>query len=220
MEHLIADSGIQFITREIEFNPSEPFILSSGKALNYSFCETEDFLEGFRIFNLLYYSSDQAKYIPIDELLNSSDAIIRKSNGREELDESGLILMKPDYSTALFTTYSENSSDIYSINSLQSFRVKDPVNAFNQVPAFELLLDKWLPMPMFRKEVDGITSNYPFAWCRMKMSRVGQGAKKGVEKFRLVWAFDTQLAENELSILRPFITEDEGESGSPAKFRV
>lgn len=212
MEHLIADSGIQFITKEIEFNPSEPFILGSGKALKYSFCETEDFLEGYRIFNLLYYNSEQEKYIPIDELLNSSDAIIRKSNGREELDESGLIMMKPDYSTALFTTYAENASDIYSINSLQSFRVKDPVNAFNQVPAFELLLDKWLPMPMFMKEVDGVTSNYPFAWCRMKMTRIGKGEKKGVEKFRLIWAFDTQLAEDELSILRPFITEDAGES--------
>ncbi len=57
MEHLIADSGIHFITTEIEFNPQEPLILNSGKALKYSFCETTDFIEGFKVFNLLYYNN-------------------------------------------------------------------------------------------------------------------------------------------------------------------
>ena len=31
MNHLIADSGIHFITHEIEFNPSEPLLLDNGK---------------------------------------------------------------------------------------------------------------------------------------------------------------------------------------------
>lgn len=35
MEHLIADSGIQFITKEIEFNPSEPLLLQRGGTLKY-----------------------------------------------------------------------------------------------------------------------------------------------------------------------------------------
>ena len=30
MDHLIADSGIHFITREMEFNPSEPLVLCNG----------------------------------------------------------------------------------------------------------------------------------------------------------------------------------------------
>lgn len=212
MEHLISDSGIQFLTSEIEFNPSEPFILGSGKALSYTFSEDVDFLDGLKTFNLLYYYAEQGKYIPIDELINSSDAVIRRSNGREELDESGLVVMKPGYNTALFTTFDSHSTTLYSINSLQSFRVKDPNNALNLVPAFELLLDKWLPMPMFRKEVDGITSNYPLAWCRMKISRIGNSDKKGREKFRLTWAFDTQLTEDALTVLRPYIGEDDGES--------
>ena len=29
MEHLIANSGIHFITKEIEFNPSEPLLLDN-----------------------------------------------------------------------------------------------------------------------------------------------------------------------------------------------
>ena len=212
MKHLIADSGIQFLTSEIEFNPSEPFMLNSGRVLKYSFCETTDFLDGYRTFDMLYHDSDQGIFIPIGELFNSEDALTRRSNGREELDESGLIMMQPGTSTTLFATYNDNDPNVYTINTLQSFRVQDPINTFNQVPAFELLLDKWLPMPMFKKEVDGITSNYPFAWCRMKMSRVGNGSKKGYEKFRLVWAFDTQLAENALSILRPFMCEDDNGS--------
>lgn len=210
MEHLIADSGIHFITKEIEFNPSEPLILNSGKTLKYSFCESIDFLEGFKIFNLLYYDNDKNQYIPIDELQNSEDSIIRRPNGREELDEAGMIMMAPQCNTALFTTYGEDADEIFSINSLQSFRVNDPANGHAQISAFELLLDKWLPMPMFRKEIDGITSNYPLGWCRMKIQRIGDGSKKGYERFRLIWAFDTQMAEDELSMLRPFISEADG----------
>lgn len=55
MDHLIADSGIHFITREMEFNPSEPLVLGNGGTLKYSFVEAIDFLEGFKVFNLLYY---------------------------------------------------------------------------------------------------------------------------------------------------------------------
>lgn len=208
MEHLIADTGIHFITKEIEFNPSEPLTLSSGKALKYTFCETVDFIEGFRVFNLLYYHAEQGVYIPVDDLYDSNDAIVKRPNGREELDEAGMIVMRSDCNTALFTTYSESAHEVYSINSLQSYRVRDLANAMNQVPAFEMLLDKWLPMPMFKKEVDGVTGNYPLAWCRMKMSRIGKAEKKGVEKFRLIWAFDTQSSEDELSVLRPYIGDE------------
>lgn len=212
MNHLIADSGIHFITHEIEFNPSEPLLLNNGKTLKYSFVETVDFLEGFRIFNLLYYNGEVNKYIPLDELQASENAIVRRPNGREELDESGMIQMEAGVSTTLFTTYDDNDSDIYSINSLQSFRVTDPKDGHSKVSAFELLLDKWLPMPMFRKEIDGVTSNAPLAWCRMKIQRIGEGHKKGCYLYRLVWAFDTQMGEDEWSVLRPFVSEDDNGS--------
>ena len=96
MEHLIANSGIHFISREIEFNPSEPLILSNGRALKYSFCETTDFLGIHKIFDLLCYNSQEQKYIPISEIIESPDALLRKSNGREEIDEAGLIMMDPE----------------------------------------------------------------------------------------------------------------------------
>ena len=212
MEHLIADSGIHFISREIEFNPSEPLILNNGRTLKYTFYDGIDFLEGTRIFDLMYYHNEEGKYIPLGELQTADRAIVRRPNGREELDESGLPVMTPGYPTTLFTTYNDDDEDLISINSLQSFRVKDPADSRTQVAAFDLLLDKWLPMPMFYKEVDGITSNLPLGWCRMKMTKIGEGDKKGVCKYRLVWAFDTQLGEDELSILRPYINREESDS--------
>ncbi len=211
MEHLIADSGIHFIKREIEFNPSIPLLLENGRTLKYSFVETVDFLEGYKIFNLLYYHSEIDKYIPLDELQAAKGALLLRPNGREELDEAGMVKMEPGASTTLFTTYDEGDDDVYTISSLSSYRVNDPENDHNKVPGFELLLDKWLPMPMYRKEIDGVTSNSPMGWCRMKIMHIGAGHKKGDEMYRLVWAFDTQMGEDEWSMLRPFVSEEDGD---------
>ena len=215
MEHLIANSGIHFVTKEIEFNPSEPFQLSNGKILKYSFSETTDFLSGEKVFSILYDNQQQKVFIPVDEQLQKADgAILRKTNGREQLDEAGMLMMTPNYPTTMLASYPYNDPDVYNINSLQSFRVTnpDPRDGVHQVPAFDLLLDKWLPMPMFRKEVDGVTNDYPFGWCRMKISKLGEGAQKGYERYRLIWGFDTQLTEDPLSMLRPYMDEDEGET--------
>lgn len=209
MEHLIADSGIQFITKEIEFNPSEPLLLQRGGTLKYSFIETEDFLEGFRIFNLLYYNKNIDKYIPVDELSADDSALLRHPNGREELDEAGMVIMDDNANASLFTTYDENEEGLYSINSLLSYRVDDLQNPHTKVSAFELLLDKWLPMPMFRKEIDGVTTNTPLAWCRMKIQKIGEADKKGAARYRVIWAFDTQSGDDEWSVLRPFIAEED-----------
>ena len=191
MEHLIADSGIQFIIREIEFNPNEPLLLPGGKTLKYAFCEAVDFLDGTKTFDLLYHHTDEGKYIPLNELIASPEVLVRNTTGREMIDASGMVAMDPKTSTTLFSTYKDGDDEIYTINSLQSFRVKSPEDGRTQVPAYTLLLDKWLPMPMFRKEIDGLSSDTPLGWCRMKIHKIGDGAKKGMERFRLVWAFDT-----------------------------
>lgn len=209
MEHLIVNSGIQFITNEVEFNPSEPLILSNGRPLRYSFAETVDFLEGFRTFNLLCYNDTICRYIPLDELMASDNAVLYRANGREELDETGLVKMDPNANVTLFTAYAENDPDIYSMNSLQMFRVIDPVDGHSRIPAFELLLGKWLPVPMYRKEIDGVTSSSPLAWCRMKMQHLGDGVKKGYQRYRLIWAFDTQMGEDAWSVLRPYVSEED-----------
>lgn len=208
MEHLIANSGIHFITSEVEFNPNQPLVLSSGKILKYSFLETIDFLEGYKVFNMLCYSNSTNTLIPIDELQNADDAVLRRSNGREQLDESGMIMMNPGLNTTLFSSFAPGHPDTFDISSLMSFRVTNPEDGHSKIPAFELLLDKWLPMPMFRKEIDGVTSNAPMGWCRMKMQRINT-YKNGNERFRLIWAFDTELGEDIFSLLRPYISEED-----------
>ncbi|MGN1214005.1 MAG: hypothetical protein ACI4TR_03825, partial [Bacteroidaceae bacterium] len=58
MDHLIANSGLQFIKREIEFNPDQAMIMPNGKPLKYSFIDTKDFIDNTTVFNLLYYHND------------------------------------------------------------------------------------------------------------------------------------------------------------------
>lgn len=227
MEHLIVNSGIQFITTEKEFNPSEQLTLPNGRTLKYSFCETSDFLSGDLIFDLLYYHSQEGVYIPLGEL-RQNDAIELQPNGREVLDEMGIFRMKKDENTTRLSTYKEGDPEIFNINSLGGYRVKSTIDG-SISQAFELLLGKWLPMPMFEKGIDGTTSGDPFTWCRVKIERTGKGSKKDIDRYRFLWAFDTTLGDNdplaEVSnsisfnsdgtlehYKRPFFYEDEGDS--------
>ena len=51
MEHLIANSGIQFIETSMEFNPAEPLTIG-GKTLKYSFFEFYNPTTGSMILDL------------------------------------------------------------------------------------------------------------------------------------------------------------------------
>ena len=195
MEHLIVNSGIQFICTEKEFNPAEQLAFSNGKTLKYSFCEPADPLTGDLFFDLLYYHSQEGVYIPLDELRRSEKTELRP-NGREELDEAGMQKMKRGESTTTFSTYKDGDEGIFNINSLTGYRVKSRYDG-TQKTAFELLLGKWLPMPMFERDIDGTTCNDPFTWCRVKIERVGDGNKKDTGRYRFLWAFDTTLGDND-----------------------
>ncbi len=195
MEHLIVNSGIQFISTEKEFNPAEQLAFSNGRTLKYSFCEPADPLTGDLFFDLLYYHSQEGVYIPLDELRRSEKTELRP-NGREELNEAGMQKMKRGESTTTFSTYKDGDESIFNINSLGGYRVKSRYDG-TQKTAFELLLGKWLPMPMFERDIDGTTSNDPFTWCRVKIERVGDGSKKDTGRYRFLWAFDTTLGDND-----------------------
>lgn len=208
MEHLIADSGIQFLTTEMELNPQEPLALSSGKTLKYTFYETVDPLEDTQTFGLLCAAPDGQRYVPASEVAADETASVRRPNGRVMTDEAGVTVMSPKADLSFFTSYTADDPDIYSVSSLQSLRAADPKgDGHAKVAAFEALLDKWLPVPMFQKEVDGASSYGPTAWCRVKIRRTGDGSRKGTSRYRLVWAFDTATSDDELSTLRPSVPE-------------
>ena len=228
MEHLIVNSGIQFIATEKEFNPAEQLSLSNGRTLKYSFCESADFLTGDLLFDILYHHSQDGVYIPMEEIRQSQKMEIRP-NGREDLDEAGLMKLKKDEPTTTFSTYTDGSPEIFNINSLAGYRIKSRKD--NSIhTAFEMLLGKWLPMPMFERDIDGMTSKDPLTWCRVKIEDMGPGSKKDVNRYRFLWAFDTTLGDNDplssqsniimfgddanaiTHYKRPFFYDDEGDS--------
>ena len=205
--HLIADTGIQFTTNELEFNSSEPFALPSGRMLRYSFVETVDPFDGHISFDLLFNHIDKNCWIPVKQLRNEGYISLHQ-NGSEELDETGVPKMRDDVSTELLESYGDEDDSIININTFESYRIKNPANPIDKLPAFELLLDKWLPMPMFETDATGTTTGVPMGWCRVRIRRVGEGSVKGSSKYSFTWAFDTHLAENPLSIYFPYFFDE------------
>ena len=214
MEHLIANSGLQFLSQEIEFNPNEPFSLSNQKPLRYAFIdktEVDDVINNTITYFDLVCADNQGRYIKLEDLINVQGSLVCLPNGSLLLDESGLPQIADNFNTNLFSTFSNNgNNDIYTINTLNSFMVNVSNNSIEKTSAFSLLLDKWLPMPMFLKEVDGSSNFYPTGWCRLKISLLDSD-KAGNSKYRFVWAFDTNLSNDELSIERPVFYETDSD---------
>ena len=205
---LIANSGLHFKTVQIEFNPEEPFVLKSGKTLKYTFIETIDFLNNCKVRFDICSSKDSA-YSPVNYLKNNS-LLEETPNGIVALDESGVPKMKKSTVLAITENYQSGDPILMSINSLTSFRIK---KGHEVKTAFELLLGKWLPMPMYEVEINGQSTGYPNGWCRVRIDAIGEPQKNGMQRFRCVWAFDTRLAEDAVGgILRPTFLSGSDES--------
>lgn len=205
---LIANSGLHFKTVQIEFNPEEPFVLKSGKTLKYTFIETIDFLNNCKVRFDICSSKDNA-YSPVNYLKNNS-LLEEAPNGIVALDESGVPKMKKSIVLAITENYQSGDPILMGINSLTSFRIK---KGHEVKTAFELLLGKWLPMPMYEVEINGQSTGYPNGWCRVRIDAIGEPQKNGVQRFRCVWAFDTRLAEDAVGgILRPAFLSGSDES--------
>ncbi len=210
MQHLIANSGIHFLTTEVEFNPSDALVMPNGRTLKYVFCDTENFLTGERFFDILSCQSSTGVYVPVSELIEQN-AYAQAPDGSEDVDMAGVVKIADDASTALLTNYQDGDAELISISSLLSFRVKDS-DGRTPVPAFEKLLGKWLPMPMFECEEGRPTQAMPYGWCRVRIDCLGEGSKKNTMRYRLLWAFDTQLSTDELSVMRPSLYAEYGET--------
>lgn len=208
LNSLIANSGIHFKTSTIEFNPEEPLLIDGGKTLKYTFLETIDFLNDQRV-RLDLCSSKDSLYVPINSQ-QDKDAIIEKSpNGTVVLDAAGVPKIKKDTIMALTENYPAGSPQLMSVNSLSSLRIKDGTKINT---GFELLLEKWLPMPMYEEELNGMSTGFPNGWCRVKIIPMDSTGKNGMKKYRLVWAFDTKLAEDASEgLLRPAFLQGSGE---------
>lgn len=188
---LIANTGLHFKTVQIEINPDEPLVFSNGKTLKYTFLETVDFLNDCRV-RVDVCSCKDGLFVPVN-YINENKLYEDSVNASIALDESGVPKIKKETVMALVESYPSGDPGLMSINSLSSFRIKNE----NEVrTGFELLIGKWLPMPMYEKEVSGQSAGYPHGWCRVRIDPVGERQRNGLQKFRFVWAFDTKLAKD------------------------
>lgn len=216
MENLIANTGIQFITREVEFNPSEPMRLPSGKMLRYSFIELQNPFSGQLEFDLLYNHSDDNVWIPVRDLRDAGKLALLPG-GLEDTDETGVPRMADGESSLTFRTFGDDDENIININSFESYRVSDPENPREKVPALTLLLDKWLPMPMFETDMAGHTVGVPYGWCRLRITDIGEGMTKGMRRYRMTWAFDTRTTDDDPAIYSPHFGVDDH---APRRFAI
>lgn len=207
MEHLTANSGIQFVVKEVELNPSQPILLSNNKQLKYNFVDTTDFITNEIVFDIAIPHPNTPLYIPHSEL-KANDAFELQPNGLEDIDAAGLQSINTNLSTALYTTYKDNDPEIITISSPNSLRIRN-LDTKEIIPAFEYLLDKWLPMPFFEKGQGGATIGLPIGWCRVKIEHICKTEIEGINRYRFIWAFDTELAQDSLNVLSPYFFDGE-----------
>ncbi|MCR4919402.1 MAG: virulence factor SrfB [Prevotella sp.] len=193
---MIANSGLHFQTTEIEFNPEEQLPLPDGRTmLRYTFIEKVDFLNNMRV-SVDVCARRGDSFVPID-YLRKNDLLEQQANGTVALDAVGVPMMKKDVVLSMVESYETGAPELIPISSLQ-WRLKRrlPDGRRETVMALDQLLGKWLPMPMYELEVTGQCMSYPHGWCRVKIDPIGQPQKNGKQRYRLTWAFDTQLAKD------------------------
>lgn len=199
MTRLIANSGLHFTTINVELNPDEPVMLPDGKSLKYTFLETIDFLNGGKVKVDLCVSKDSC-YSPVSYLKNN-DLLELAPNGTTMIETNGLPKIKKDAVMAIIENYPTGDEQLVNINSLSALRF----NTKGEMrTGFELLLGKWLPMPMYEQDISGQSCGYPNGWCRVKIDPVGERKKNGMQNYRCTWAFDTRLGNDAVEgVLRP-----------------
>ncbi len=202
MLHLIADSGIQFHSIELELDPAQQLTLPSGRPLKYSFCNIKNQETGERLFDLLSYHGSIGKFIPVHEITdNRANELL--ADGRARLDESGVEIMRSDVSPTFYNQIEPGDAErLFTFNSPASYKTPNPANVHERIAAFELILGKWLPMPMFEMH-NGVSADVPYAWCRLRIDRTGEGEQPGTDRYRFTWAFDTQISTDDMAIFRP-----------------
>lgn len=196
---LIANSGIHFKTTETEISLDQPLIVQAGKTLKYTFLETRDLINFGRVkLDICQLASNQYATV---KYLESHGLLEKEPNGLIALDECGVPKIKQGTAMGVEQTYVPNDPKLMNINSLSSlrFNLKEIDNNGNVVmvskTGFELLLGKWLPMPMYEYDANNVSTKYPNGWCRVRIDEIGAGSD-GSNRYRLTWAFDTQLAKD------------------------
>ena len=218
MTHIMANSGIQFITQELEFSPNQPLVLSNGRTLNTVMYERFNPFTQKREFDFAL-KTQTGSYVPLKSLAdNGFESPVKTApDGSDLLDQAGFPVIRPEFNTDFLTIVSEDEfTKVHTIPTLNSYRVPKEYNNPERVPAFEKILDKWLPIPLFQVQTGGKTGITPTGWCRVKISEIAKGKK--TNRYRILYAIDTTTTNDTLSILQPwFYSNSNGEKTEPFK---
>lgn len=217
---LIANTGLQFVTTTMSIKPNSFLSLQGGMPLGYTFKEYKTFVGGSKmVFDLCTLIHDSTT--GTDSYVSCSD--IRDNNlfkklpgGNPDLDKLGVLQIDASADISKITRLAANSPQLSFINTFASLYITKTNSDGSIVSqtAFQCLLGKWLPMPMFELGVKGQSNNVPEGWCRVKIEALGEpDGQTGIQNFRLIWAFDTGLAsDNENANYRPMFGPKDGES--------
>lgn len=210
---LIANTGIQFYTTELEVRAEDSFVDNSGNMLlplsivdenNYSFplsfYESYNPIEGKWLLELVV-SFSNGQCVRLNELKRHQypfPYVFTDINGADRLvDEAKIDFSELDILAA---------EDCYNDYNLEgSIREK----LLSGTCPLDCLENQWLPMPVFEQDNLGSCVFGPTGWARMKLSLISK--VKNIRHYRLVWAFDTSAIKDNVSIMRPFFYEGETE---------
>ncbi len=211
--YLIANSGIQFIESELTLNPNSTVNDEKGMPMIINCGESVDPFTQTRKFSFLTKAGTDL--IPVDELFLRPEGIATTPGGIHIYGFNGLPKTDPHIQSLYYTVYTPGQktedSISYGIQTLNGFQVHPAFNEPGLVPAFNLLLDKWLPIPLFEKGDGGMSNEYPTGWCRLKIT-LKERKQKGEAVYRLLWAIDTSLSDNPMLLNRPYFSMTDGKT--------
>lgn len=165
---LIANSGIQFFSKEIELNLNDGF-----KQVFYEWFD-EDQVE--QVLEYAYEIKQLGEFVKMSDLLKYGF-----------IDHSGNLLVEPNVIAANPEVRTIHKGDISGCAELFRLKLEDKNSCI-----LDKYLNCWLPAPYYEVDQTGNFKLGPYNWCRFKIEPVSQ--ENGIIKANLLIAFDTHAA--------------------------
>jgi hypothetical protein len=165
---LIANSGIQFLSKEIVINLNDGF-----KQIFYEWFD-EDKVE--QVLEYAYEIKQLGEFVRMSDLLKYGF-----------IDHSGDLLVEPNVIAANPEVRTIHKGDISECAELFRLKLEDKNSC-----VLDKYLNCWLPAPYYEVDQTGNFKLGPYNWCRFKIEPVSQ--ENGVIKANLLIAFDTHAA--------------------------
>lgn len=162
---LIANSGIQFFSKEIEIDLNDGF-----KQVFYEWFDEEQVEQ---VLEYAYEIKQQSEFVRMSDLLKYGF-----------IDHAGNLLVESNVITANPEVRLIHKGDIADGEGLFRMRIDDKNSCI-----LEKYLNCWLPAPYYEIDQTGNFKLGPYNWCRFKIIPISQ--ENGVIKANLLVAFDT-----------------------------